>query len=256
MSIRRERLENKLDRRQDWEASRREKAAALRARNEPYRGDWAFNTQPGHIPERARAIARDEKSFEHLAVANHHAEKAAGIATQLETSIFSDDSNAIEALEARIAEREAERDRYKRYNTTCKAAAKRGEHHGDLSILSEVQRENLTSLMRVCAYQVGPGGAFPSYVLSNLGTNIRRDRERIEQIKADTAHRAKVNASPAGVVVEGSEGSEWVRVTFAEKPDRSVLNALRDAGFRWGSGSWVGRRERLPECVAQMIENA
>lgn len=250
MTTRRERLENRLEKREEWATGRRAKASSLRAQNEPYRGDWAFNTQPGHIPERARAIARDEKAFGHLAVAEHHEEKAAGLASQLETAIFSDDSDAVESLAARIAEREAERDRYKAYNATCKAAAKRGETHGDLSLLSEAQRGHLASLMKVCAYQVRPGGAFPAYVLSNLGANIRRDQERLEEVRRRAAFRSRVEASTTGVVIEGGE---WVSVTFAEKPNRDVLDALRAAGFRWGSGSWAGKRENLPGCIVRML---
>jgi hypothetical protein len=37
-----------------------------------------------------------------------------------------------------------------------------------------------------------------------------------------------------------------VRITFAEKPERAVLDALKAAGFRWGNGSWVGRRDAIP----------
>lgn len=247
---RRERLESKLEKRREWADGRRGKAAALRARNEPYTSDYAFNTQPGHIPERARVIAREEKSFEHLKTAQHHDEKAHGLEAQLDRSIFADDTDAIEALEARIAEREAERDRYKRYNATCKAAAKRGEKHGDLSILSEAQQEELATLLRVCPYQVGPGGSFPSYALSNLGANIRRDRERIEEIRERQALQARVNSSTGGVVIDGGE---WVRVTFAEKPERAVLEALREAGFRWGGGSWSGSRAKLPGCIIRMV---
>lgn len=247
---RRERLENKLNKRLEWANGRRSKAAVLQARNEPYTGDHAFNTQPGHIPERARVIAREEKSFEHLKTAQHHEEKAEGLEAQLDRSIFSDDTDAIKALEARIAEREAERDRYKRYNATCKAAAKRGESRGDLSILSEVQKQELATLLRVCAYQVGPGGSFPGYVLSDLGASIRRDRERIEEIRARQALQSRVDSSIAGVVIDGGE---WVRVTFAEKPERAVLEALREAGFRWGGGSWSGSRAKLPGCIVRMV---
>lgn len=45
------------------------------------------------------------------------------------------------------------------------------------------------------------------------------------------------------------EGGEFVRVTFAEKPERSVLDALKSAGFRWNGGSWHGRRDKLPATV-------
>lgn len=44
-----------------------------------------------------------------------------------------------------------------------------------------------------------------------------------------------------GYTVEalGTEG-EWTRVTFAEKPERSIINALKASGFRWSNASWIG----------------
>ena len=43
-------------------------------------------------------------------------------------------------------------------------------------------------------------------------------------------------------------------MTFAEKPERSTLDALKAAGFYWGQGSWTGKLESLPEEVKGMIE--
>lgn len=48
-------------------------------------------------------------------------------------------------------------------------------------------------------------------------------------------------------MIEGS--GDYVRVTFAEKPDREILKQLKAAGFRWGGGSWSGRRDALPASV-------
>lgn len=68
--------ERKAAKYEEWADKRREKASALMQRNEPYRGDIAFNTQPGHIPERARVIARTEKAWEHSSIANEFEQKA------------------------------------------------------------------------------------------------------------------------------------------------------------------------------------
>lgn len=51
MTTRRSRLESKLARRQSWAEGHKSAASSLFTQNEPYRGDIAFNTQPGHIPE-------------------------------------------------------------------------------------------------------------------------------------------------------------------------------------------------------------
>ena len=66
-------------------------------------------------------------------------------------------------------------------------------------------------------------------------------------IKARQARTAAAEAALGGVVIEGT--GEWVRVTFAAKPAREVLDALRATGFRWDGGSWVGERSKLPEAI-------
>jgi hypothetical protein len=233
---RRERLEAKVEQRQAWADWRREKAATLEACTERFRGDWAFNTQPGHIPERARVIAKIDKAFEHRDMAAHHAEKAAGLERQLDRSIFSDDADAIQALEARIAEGEAKRTRMKAVNAAYRKG--NGAALETLGLNLETLRERLS----------GPGVMswdripYPAYELTNLGSRIRADRDRIEQIRRRTARTEQAEAN-GGVLIEGGE---YVRVTFAEKPERPILEALKSAGFQWGSGAWSGTRAKLP----------
>jgi hypothetical protein len=240
---RRERIEAKLEKREEWAEGRAGKAAALRARNEPFRGDYAFNTQPGHIPERARVIRRTEKAWEHDGMAAHHRGKAAGLKRMLDETVFSDDPDAVEALEARIAEREAERNRVKRFNAT----ARKGKP--DYSILTEEERADLLRTAQVAAWQLGKGGGFPPYKLAYLGAQIKKDRERIAQVKAQQARTARAEAA-GGVLVEGLPGSDWCSVTFDEKPSRELINKLKTAGFWWRGGSWHGKRADLPEEVS------
>jgi len=66
----------RADRYEGWADKRQEKAESLYKRDEHYRGDIAFNTQPGHIPERARVIRRTEKAFEHASTAKRFRDKA------------------------------------------------------------------------------------------------------------------------------------------------------------------------------------
>lgn len=249
---RRERLTAKVERREEWANRRREEAAALLKRNEPYRGDYAFNTQPGHIPERARAIRREDRAFEHLRTAQHHDAKASGLADQLDRAVYSDDADAVQQLEARIAEREAERDRIKAYNATCRAAVKAGRKMGDTSLLNERQREDLKSCAVAGQLRAEKGCPFPGYVLSNLGGRIAADRDRIKDIQR-RQERAASAAEAGGVKILRSDG--WCTITFAEKPSRAILDALRAAGYGWGGGSWSGYLDRLPAEV-EALESA
>lgn len=241
---RRERLEAKIEKREAWAAGRRSKAATLREYGGSLRHDWAFITQPGRIPERARMNRKDEQAFEHAKMAEHHDAKAAGLAHQLDRSVFSDDADAIAQLEARIAEHEAARDRMKLVNKLYK----QGDAAGLAALGLDLER--LTAKLAAAGAYWGDRPHLP-YELTNLGARIRADRERIEQITARNA-RTEQAEQAGGVLVEVKpEWRGWCRVTFAEKPAREVLDALKAAGFQWGAGHWSGEHANLPGVVGR-----
>ena len=180
----RERREAKAARLRGWAEARQEKVAASLASEDGIRSDWAFITQPGHIPERARMNARDERRFESLRKADEMASRAKGIETQLERSIHSDDPDAREQLERKIADLERQRDAITTYNADCRKAAKTGGH-GDLKLLERDTPSGLRSIAQMvtdCATagQLRPGWALPAYATSNLSGNIARLRKRLE----------------------------------------------------------------------------
>jgi hypothetical protein len=246
---RRERAIARLERRREWAAGRREKAAACYAVGAPFRGDIAFNTQPGHIPARARVIAATERGWEHQSKAAYHEAKAESTERQLAHTIFSDDADAIEALRAKIAKERAMVERMKAANKIVRKF-KGDEHNGRLAL----EQAGFTAGQAERLFQPDFAGrlGFPSYALTNAGANIRRMEGRIIEIERTQTRQAAAEAAPGGVTIEGSgpgEFGDWVRVTFAEKPEHEVLEALRAAGFRWGGGSWSGERAKLPACV-------
>ena len=118
MTIRRERLERKLEQRKEWA----EKAkAASQAESEKAFAAIA-GISPGqpilvdhHSAGRHRAALRRHDSAMHRCVergkmAEHLEEKAEGLAAQLNHDIYSVDPDALEALEEKIAILERERD--------------------------------------------------------------------------------------------------------------------------------------------------
>ncbi len=71
--------ERKAARYEGW-AEKREKQATAAFNSHPeYRHDWAFISQPGHIPARARMNAADDRAFESLNIATGMREKASNI---------------------------------------------------------------------------------------------------------------------------------------------------------------------------------
>lgn len=257
---RRERLERKLDLRTEWA----EKADA--------RADARFATahrivdsiplgQPilvGHHSEKRHRREIDRmgsnmsKGVEESKLAEHHRSAARGLESALDRSIFSDDENAIEALEARIDNLERERARMVAINAAWRKAGKPRPVAAD-AIRDAWQRiadavgmsdNDLGPARKRMAQHWNAGAApFPTYSLSNLGGRITADRKRIAAIRQRAARTAAAEES-GGIVVQG-EG-EYCRVTFAEKPERAIIDALKAAGFWWGSGSWCGLRAKLP----------
>lgn len=247
---RRGRLEAKLEKRQEWAESRDRKADAAHGKFRQI-ADMIPMGQPilvGHHSEgRHRAdIKRMDsairESVESSQMADLHRSKAAGLERQLESSIFSDDEDAPERIAARIAELEAEREQMKRSN----AAFRKGDVAW-CAVTGYTPEQAAEARAKIMAGYSWCRQPYPAYSLQNLGGNITRLKKRLVDVQA--RRERSVKAEAAGVLIEGND---YVRVTFPEKPAREVLNALREAGFRWGGGSWMGYREKLPESVSVM----
>lgn len=257
---RRERMERRLEKRREW-------AAAREARSDrDYKA--AHNAvagiplgQPilvGHHSERRhrRALERSDaamgRAVESHRMAEHHRATAAGIAAQLDSSIFSDDADAIEQLEARIAEREAEAADHVAINRAWRkggAAALRGLVLPSGHTCTEKLAESCERTMRLAPYLGVPLDT------TNIRARIRRDRNRLAQLRREAAQRERVRealaapddpyeqlgAPPAadaapcarravdGVVFEVAEVDGRIVVRFDRKPSDAVRAALRGA---------------------------
>lgn len=252
---RRERIQRKIEKRLDWSASR--------AQESDRRFDAARSAVAGipfgqpilvghHSEGRHRAALKRSDNNMRAAVESHemaqrHSSVAASLQIALDTSIYSDDTDAVEALEKRIAEREAESERMRLVNKAHAKFMKTGKLD-----------EALTAAEKVLVQTYKPPYSFeprpyPPYKLSNLRGRITADKKRLEVIKRRNA-RSERAAQAGGCVVEKSASGEHCQVTFAEKPDRSVLVALRSAGFHFSGGSWFGQTKDLPAEVSQQVE--
>ena len=181
----RERREAKAERLREWAESRDRKAGAALGRAHEIADMIPFG-QPilvGHHSEgRAR---RDQdrihqgfsKGFEHQHKAETFRERADNIERAAKQAIYTDDADAPERLRERIASLEAERDRIKAYNASCRKGSP------DVSLLDAAQQANLATVIRLC-HSVGPNGAYPSYALTNLSGNINRQKKRLAQLEA------------------------------------------------------------------------
>jgi uncharacterized protein DUF3560 len=250
---RRERMERKIERRQEWAAKASAKSAARFDAVHKLADSIPFG-QPilvGHHSERhaRRDVERLDngmrKGVEQAKLADHHASKASGLALQLERSVFSDDPDAIPALEARIAEAEAKAEKINALNKAWRAASKAGGKPEEIAarlVASGACAEKLAATMAKTMAQC-PWLKTPLDATGERAA-ARRDRERMELIRKRQARAAAAEAN-GGVTVEFR--GEYVIVTFAEKPASAMLEALRAAEFRWCDGSWSGLKAKMPE---------
>lgn len=181
----RERREARAKRLREWAGKREAKSEAAFGSAQTLAAGIPFG-QPilvGHHSQRRAERDRDritasmDRGLEHARKAESMSSRAANIEAQLAGAIYSDDEDAVEQLAARIAKLEAERDRIKAYNASCRKGAR------DVSLLDESQRGELATVMRVAAYSMGKGGQFPAYHLTNLSGNIARNKKRLEALK-------------------------------------------------------------------------
>ena len=254
----REKLERKAARRNEWAESHREasNAAFASARETASNIPLGQPILVGHHSERRMrglydGIARKmDAGVESAKIADLHASKAAGIQQQLDRCIFSDDPDAVDALQVRVAELEEKQEKMKAANKICRntktTEAEKSEALREL--FHRISDESIREMLHPTYSCEKPG--FPAYALANNSGNIARLKKRIVEVERRNALAEKADAA-GGVAITGD--AEYVTVTFAEKPSYDVIRELKDAGFRWGRGSWHGRREALPESVTELL---
>lgn len=238
---RRERMERRLALRREW-ADKAASRSEDRFEAAHAISDKIPMGQPilvGHHSERharrdiARIDANMSKGVEEHKLAERHTSKADNIERALDRTIYDDDPDAIERLEARIKEREESAEMAVRINK----AYRKGGMEAVRGLVGDTAAERMAHVMSLAPWLKAPCST------TGIRTSIRADKERIEAIRTRRTRAEKAAEAPNGVLVEGGE---FVRVTFPEKPAREVLTRLRSAGFYWGSGSWHGPRNRLP----------
>jgi Domain of unknown function (DUF3560) len=181
----RERRQARVERLNGWADKREARSDATLAGVERLAGMIPLG-QPillGHHSQRRAERDRDRirrgmsAGVADAAKAREMRARAASIEAAAGRAVYSDDADAIERLSARVAAREAERDRIKAYNASCRRDAR------DASLLDDQQRAQLVSTARACAWQLGERGEMPAYVLTNLGASIRTDRRRLAELE-------------------------------------------------------------------------
>jgi hypothetical protein len=129
--------------------------------------------------------------------------RADSIEGAIASSIYDDDRDAIEQLQARIERLEAERARVK----ACNVAIRK---HGLPALLqpappfalTDAEKHELLTLARLCPYHQVETKGFPAYHLQNLGGNLSRQRARLKDLSGTPA-AAPVEDAPTATARAG-----------------------------------------------------
>ena len=177
------------------------------------------------------------RGIDHEEKAKSMTSRADGIDAQLDTSIYRDDENAVEALKARITERELVAAHEKKVN----AAYRKGGLAAVQPLVTDKELQSIARTLAVCPYLKAP------YFTTNTRASIRRDQERLKGVERTAQLDAQAREAPGGVLVTTAESGDYCNIRFAEKPERAVLDTLKGAGFAWTGGCWGGYKSKLPE---------
>ena len=170
--------------------------------------------------------------------------------------ISSDDPQAVEKLEAKLAALEKHQEMMKAANAAIRM---KDPAKGDAK-LAELgyTPEDIAKLREpdFCG-RIG----YPAYELQNNNANIRRIRGRIAELKKRTENTPEGWEFDGGRVVVNTAENR-LQVIFDGKPDADVRTELKGEGFRWApsQGAWqrqltdnAMRAARRLKCIAPQV---
>lgn len=170
--------------------------------------------------------------------------------------ISSDDPQAVEKLEAKLATLEKHQEMMKAANAAIRM---KDPVKGDAK-LAELgyTPEDIAKLREpdFCG-RIG----YPAYELQNNNANIRRIRGRIEELKKRAENTPEGWEFDGGRVVVNTAENR-LQIIFDGKPDADIRTELKGEGFRWApsQGAWqrqltdnAMRAARRLKCIAPQV---
>ena len=158
----------------------------------------------------------------------------------MNTTIYSNDEFAIEKLKDRIEQLEERQQLMKDVNSYWK---KNGNLDDFDSITDETKKQIITDMQ----YHNWDCKPFPSYELTNNNADIRRNKERLEQLlklKAraeDKSEDKYINVD--GVKVEEDASDMRIRIIFDDIPSVETRELLKHWGFKWSPKNSAWQRQ-------------
>lgn len=254
-----ERRENRIARCEEL-AIKNEKESTARHKTARSIGDHIPFGQPilvGHHSEgrHRRDIEKIDnnmrKSVEASGKAGYYADKAKHI--ENDTTIYSDDPEAVVKLKEKIAHLELAQKMMKECNKIIKSKKPEAQKVEELVELGFTEKVAIDRMTPDYCNRVG----FASYSLQNNNANINRNKKRLAQlVKLESQESSEWEAK--GIRIVDSVEDNRLQLFFPDKPSEETRKDLKGKGFRWSprNGCWQTHRSEWANRKARaIIEN-
>lgn len=142
--------------------------------------------------------------------------------------IMSDDKNAIAKLESKLEQLESTQAKMKAVNAYYR---KHKTLDGCPDITVEESEQLIVSMVKFQQDQ-----PYYSFELTNNSANIRRTRQRIEELKREAERQATADSADKqydGFILRENAENCRIQFIFDGKPDDETRSLLKSYGFRW-----------------------
>lgn len=198
------------------------------------------HSEKGHRANLKRIDNNFRKGFEAQRKVEHYQSRVKHIKRQLEGKgpISSDDPEAVQRLTEKIAKLLEAQEVYKKINLVIRKNAKAGKDAQVEAIMRELSFSQRTAEDLLVSDFAGCIG-IPNYEIRNNSANIRRLKERLAVLEADTGKDYSEQEINGVRVVESVEDNR-LQLYFSGKPDEVTREKLKRNGFRWAGsiGCW------------------
>ncbi len=210
----------------------------------------------GHHSERRHRSDLDkvcrlmDKSIEESKKAAYYIGKIQ--AAQNNTSISSDDPQAIELLKDKISKLKAKQERMKYINKVHKEYIKNPASIQNYNDLSQKEINFIITYTPQYTWEPHP---FPPYAITNNGASIRAAEKRLIELENKSTQQTTETETPEGITIIENVEANRVQIFFPNKPSEQVRTTLKRAGFKWSPSNecWQNYLSNSAIYAAQQI---
>lgn len=183
----------------------------------------------GHHSERGHraALKRCHNAMRKGIDLNTQADEMERRSQTVSRAISSDDPDAIDKLKAKVEKMERQQARMKAVNAAYRKFKKNPET--DLSDFDETTQGVIRRFVPQYSFVKGP---YEGWQLSNASAEIRRAKQRIEDLEKRSEMVAAEPVEGEGYAVTEDVEDNRILFEFDTKPSREVCKAMRSHGFK------------------------